>query len=401
MVLPDLSFLYSILTRSLRVMQSSRRFGKKEKELSLFQIDAGGEWKGERSRSFFIAKELARRGYPFKFVVQPDGSLQKKASEAGLPVLPVKISSKGNFLSILRLSRAMKRGKCQLVHFHDDLSVAVGSAAASFAKVALRVASGVEDLSQKKSNLFRQKYIKDIDAIIASSEGAERELVDVGLESELIEVIPFGMDFSPYQDSSAKDYLGQELAFDREDFLVGIVAPLSDQKMIKYLIRATRYLREYSSRIKVVILGGGPLSMDLEKEFNETEGEELAFFLGYKDDSPRVFNSLDVLVCAAGFESLNRGLVEAMICRLPIVFTRVGEIPEAVKHRKTALVVSPRSPKMLSNAVIKLFEDKELAGHLAQKAYEFVFTQFSAEAMASRTIDMYESLAKKRGVRLG
>jgi glycosyltransferase involved in cell wall biosynthesis len=382
-------------------MQSSRRFGEKEKELSLFQIDAGREWKGEQSRSFFIAKELARRGYPFQFVIQPDSSLQKKASEAGLPVLPVKISRKGNFLSILRLSRAMKREKCQLVHFHDDLSVAVGSAAASFAKVVLRVASGPADLSRKPKNLFRQKYSRDIDAIIASSEEAERDLVDGGLESLLIEVIPFGMDFSPYQDSAAKDYLGQELAFDPDDFLVGFVAPLSDQKMIKYLIQATRYLREHSSRIKVVILGGGPLSMDLEKEFSEAEGEEMAFFLGYKDESPQIFNSLDVLVCAAGLESLNHGLVEAMICRLPVIFTRVGEIPEAVKHRKTGLIVSPRSPKILANAVVRLFEDRELAGHLAQKAYEYVFSKFSAEAMASRTVDMYESLARKRGVRLG
>ena len=367
--------------------------------MSLFQIDAEGEWKGERSRSFFIAKELARRGYPFQFVVQPDSSLQKRASEAGLPVLPIKISSRGNFLSVLRLFRVMKKEKCRLVHFHDDTSLAVGSAAASFSKVTLRVASGPED-SRKKSNLFRQKYIKDIDAIIASSEGVERDFVDGGLESHLIEVIPFGMDFSPYQDNAAKDYLGQELALNPNDFLVGIVAPLGDQKMIKYLIRATRYLRDHSSRIKVVILGGGQLSMDLEKEFNEIEGEELVFFLGYKDDSPRVFNSLDVFVCAAGLESLNRGLVEAMICRLPVVFTRVGEIPEAVKHRKTGLIVSPRSPKILANAVIRLFEDRELAASLGQKAYEFVFAQFSAEAMASRTIDMYESLAKKRGVRL-
>jgi len=382
-------------------MQSSRRFGKKEKELSLFQIDAGGEWKGERSRSFFIAKELARRGYPFQFIVQADSPLQKKASEAGLPVLPVKFSSKGNLLSVLRLYRAMKGAKCELVHFHDDLSAAVGSRAASLAKVPLRVASGAEDLSQKTNSLFRQKYIKDIDAIIASSEDLERDFVNGGMDSLLIEVIPFGMDFSPYQDNAAKDYLGQKLDFDPNDFLVGVVAQLSDPKMIKYLIRATRFLRVHSSRIKVVILGKGPLSMDLEKEFDEIEGEEIAFFLGYQEDSPLVFSSLDVFVCSASLESMNHGLVEAMACRLPVVFTRVGEIPEAVKHRKTGLIVSPRSPKILANAVIRLFEDRELAAFLGQKAYDFVFTKLSAEAMASRAIDMYEELAKKRGVRLG
>jgi glycosyltransferase involved in cell wall biosynthesis len=382
-------------------MQSSGRFGKKEKELSLFQIDARGEWKGEQSRSFFIAKELARKGYPFRLVVQPDSPLGKKAAEAGLSVLPVKFSSKGNLLSVLRLARAMKRAKCQLVHFHDDLSVSVGSAAASLAKVSLRVASGEDDLSQKASNLFRPKYIKDIDAIITSSEGVEKRFVDGGMDSLLIEVIPFGMDFSPYQENAVKNYLGQELNFGPNDFLVGVVAQLGDQKMIKYLIRATRYLRNHSSRIKVVILGEGSLNMDLEKEFNEIEGEEMAFFLGYEEVSPQVFSSLDVFVCSAGFKNMNHGLVEAMACRLPVVFIRVGEIPDAVKHRKTGWIVSPRSPKILANAVIRLFEDRELAAHLGQNAYEFVFAKFSAEAMASRIIEMYESLAKKRGLKLG
>ena len=369
--------------------------------MSLFQIDAGKEWKGEQSRSFFIAKELASKGYPFRLVVQPDSPLERKASEAGLSVLPVKFSSKGNLLSVLRLSRAIKRAKCQLVHFHDDLSVAVGSSAASLAKVSLRVASGAEDLSQKASILFRRKYIKDIDAIITSSEVVEKDLVDKGINSLPIEVIPFGMDFSPYQENAAINYLGQELDFGPHDFLVGVVAQLGDQKMIKYLIRATRYLREHSSRIKIVILGEGALNMDLEEELNEIEGEEIAFFLGYEEVAPQVFSSLDVFVYSTGFKNMNHGLVEAMACRLPVIFNRVDEIPDAVKHRKTGWIVSPRSPKILANAVIRLFEDRELAAHLGQNAYEFVFAKFSAEAMASKAIEMYESLAKKRGLKLG
>jgi glycosyltransferase involved in cell wall biosynthesis len=90
-----------------------------------------------------------------------------------------------------------------------------------------------------------------------------------------------------------------------------------------------------------------------------------------------------------------------MSCRLPVVFSRVGEIPDAVKHRKTGWIVSPRSPKRLANAVIRFFENRELAVHLGQSAYEFVFAKFSAEAMASKAIEMYENLAKKRGLKLG
>jgi glycosyltransferase involved in cell wall biosynthesis len=382
-------------------MQSSGRFGKKEKELSLFQIDAIGEWRGEQSRSFFIAKELARKGYPVQFVVQPDSPLQRRASEARLPILPVNMSSKRNLFSIFRLYRAMKRSKCQLVHFHDDLSVAVGSAAASLAKVSLRIASRPENLSSKTSNLLRRRYSKDIDAIIASSEAAEKDFVDGRKGSLVTEVIPFGVDFSPYHENNTRDYLDQKLGFDPDDFLVGIVLQLGDPKKIKYLIRATKYLREYSNRIKVVILGEGPLRIDGKKELNEIYEEDLSFYLGYREDSPQVFGSLDMFVCSADLEIMDHGMIEAMACQLPIVFVRVGAVPEGIKHKKTGLIVSPRSPKILANAVIRLFEDREVAASLGQKAFEFVFERFSAEAMAAKAIEIYEALANKRGVKLG
>ena len=98
--------------------------------MSLFQIDAGKEWRGGQRQSFFLAKELKRNGYSFRYVVQPGSPLHEKAAEAGLPVFPLRISGEADALAIVRLALVMKRKKCRLVNFHDAHSVAVGSAAA-------------------------------------------------------------------------------------------------------------------------------------------------------------------------------------------------------------------------------------------------------------------------------
>jgi glycosyltransferase involved in cell wall biosynthesis len=381
-------------------MPSSRRSGKWEKELSIFQIDAGKEWRGGQRQSFFLAKELKHNGYSFRYVVQPGSPLHEKAVEAGLPVLPLKISGEADAFSILRLSLAMKRKRCQLVDFHDAHSTAVGSAAASLAKVPLRVISRRVDFPLKKNVLSRRKYTKNVDAIIAISEAVKNVLVEGGIDTKLIRVIPAGIDFSPYEDRSSKDYLCRELSFNRDDFLVGIVAQLSDDKGHKYLIQASKHLREHTPKIKIIIVGEGPLRMELNKLVKEIHGEDMVFFMGFREDIPQILKSLDVFVLSSEHEGLGSILMDAMAYRLPIVATRVGGIPEVIEHRKTGLLVPPQRPNSLAKAILKIYEDRELAKQLGQKGYEVVHRKFSAEAMALKAIDLYEELAKKKGVKL-
>jgi len=367
--------------------------------LSLFQIDTGKEWSGEQQQSFFLAKELKRHGYFFQFVVRPGSSLHQQAMDAGLPVLPLKISSKADALSILRLSLAMKRKKCRLVNCQDAHSAAVGSAAASLAKVPIRVISGLVDIPLKKNMLFWKKYTKNVDAIIAISDEVKNELVEGGIDAQLIRVIPDGIDFAPYADKTSKDYLRHELSFAPDDFLVGIVAQLSNDKDHKYLIRISKYVREHTPKIKIIIVGEGPIRLELNKQVREIQGEDMVFFLGFLKDLPQILNSLDVFVLCSEHEGLGSIIMDAMACRLPVVATRVGGIPEAVDHQKTGLLVPPQRPKSLAKAILKMYEDKELAQRLGQKGFEDVHQKFSAESMASKAIDLYEELAKKKGVK--
>lgn len=381
-------------------MPSSRRSGNQEKELSLFQIDAGKEWRGGQRQSFFLAKELKRQGYSFKYVVQPGSPLHQKAKEAGLPVFPLKISGEADVWSILRLYLAMKRRKCRLVNFHDAHSTAVGSAAASMAKVPLRVISRRVDFPLKKNVLSRRKYTKDVDAIIAVSEGVKNVLVEGGVDKKLIRVIPDGIDFAPYEDKTSKDYLRKELSFAPDDFLVGIVAQLSSDKGHKYLIQSSKELREHSPKIKIIIVGEGPLRMELNKQVKEIQGEDMVFFMGFREDIPQILNSLDVFVLSSEHEGLGSILMDAMACSLPIVATRVGGIPELIDHQRTGLLVPPQRPKSLAKAILKIFEDRELGRRLGQQGHDVVHRKYSAESMAGKAIELYEELAKKKGVRL-
>ena len=372
--------------------------------MSLFQIDAGKEWRGGQRQSLFLAKELKRRGLPFFFIVQPESPLHQKACEAELPVLPFKMRNEFDLPAILRLAWAMKRKKCLLVHFHDAHSAAVGSVAASLAKVPFRIITRRVDFPLKKNYFSRRKYMKNIDVIIAISEGVKKVLVEGGVDPENVEVISSGIDFSSFEeDSSAltsKDYLHREFSFAVDDYLVGIVAHLADHKGHQYLIQATKILKQQAPKIKTIIVGEGPLSMELDRQAKELDVEDIIFFLGFRKDIPKILSSLDLFVLSSHLEGMGSSILDAMASRLPVVATKVGGIPEVVINGETGLLVPPRNPSALARAILMLYSDKTLASRLGQKGYELVHRKFSAEAMADKVVRLYEKVGLRKWIKI-
>lgn len=379
-------------------MPSCGRFGKEEKELSLFQVDAGKEWRGGQNQSFLLARELWKKNFPFQFVAQPGSPLLKKAQETGLPVLPLKIRSEFDVRAAFRLAGFMKRQKCRLVHFHDAHSAAVGSMAASLAKVPLRIISRRVDFPLGRNFLSRRKYTKNVDAVVAVSQGVRKVLIEGGVDSKNVKVIPDGVDFAPFEKSGSSVYLRRELGFASDDYLVGIVAHLADHKGHKYLIQATKILKERAPKIKVVIVGEGPLRLELNRRVEESHVEDMVFFLGFRKDVPQILASLDLFVLSSYLEGMGSSLLDAMACRLPVVATQAGGIPEVVIQEETGLLVPPRNPQALAAAILRVYNDKTLAARLGEKGYDVVHQKFSAEAMAERMIQLYKEIAHKKGI---
>jgi len=364
--------------------------------LSLFQVDAGKEWRGGQRQSLFLSQELKRKGYPCLFVVQPDSPLHQKASEAGLAVFPLRMRSELDLRAIVRLGRVMKRRRCLLAHFHDAHAVSIGSSAASLAKVPLRIISRRVDFPIRAP----RKYRKNIDSVIAISEGVKKVLVEGKVPAGLIEVIPSGIDFAPFAEARHSDYLRREFHFAPDDYLVGIVAQLEDHKGHTYLIQATKILKRQAPKIKVIVVGSGSLQMELDRQARDLAVDDIVFFLGFREDVPQILSSLDLFVLSSHLEGLGSSLLDAMACRLPVVATMVGGIPEVVIHRETGLLVPPRDPGALAEAILKLYLDRTFASRLGEKGFEVVHQKFSAESMADRIITLYEKLAAKKGVRL-
>lgn len=368
--------------------------------MSLFHIDSGREWRGGQRQSLLLVRELMRKGYAVRFVVQPGSPLQEKAAAEGIPILPIRMRGEADFWAAHRLSRIIKRHDCRLVHFHDAHAVALGAVAARRAQVPLRFISRRVDFPIKNNPYSQNKYTRDVDGIIAISEGVRKVLLDSGIPSQLISVIPSGIDFSPFREVTARDFLRREFSFAPDDYLVGIVAALEDHKGHTYLIQASQILKEQAPKVKIIVVGKGSLWMELDRQVRDLGVDDIVFFLGFREDVPRLLASLDLFVLSSHHEGLGTSLLDAMASRLPVVATDTGGIPEVVINLKTGLLVPPRDPAALAQAILTLYRDRKLATRLADRGFEAVNQNFSAEGMAWKIIDLYETIARKKGVHL-
>jgi glycosyltransferase involved in cell wall biosynthesis len=153
-------------------------------------------------------------------------------------------------------------------------------------------------------------------------------------------------------------------------------------------------------RVKIIVVGKGSLELELDRQARDLKVDDLVFFLGFRDDVPRILASLDVFVLSSHLEGLGSSIMDAMASRLPVVATAVGGIPEIVIDHETGLLVPARDPEALAAAIVRLYHDRPLAARFGRRGYEVVHAKFSAEAMAGKVIAVYERIAERKGVRL-
>ncbi|MBI2447110.1 MAG: glycosyltransferase family 4 protein [Candidatus Omnitrophica bacterium] len=176
--------------------------------------------------------------------------------------------------------------------------------------------------------------------------------------------------------------------------VLGTVGRLDSVKGHKFLLDAIPYIKRASQGIKVLIIGDGTLRLDLENQAKRLGVEDNVLFLGMRDDVPELLNCIDVFVLPSLYEGMGRALVEAEAAGVPVVATQVGGVPEVVLDGKTGILIPPKDPARLAEAVILLLKDKDKRVSMGIEGRKFVTGLFGTEAMINKVSDLYEDMLK-------
>lgn len=161
------------------------------------------------------------------------------------------------------------------------------------------------------------------------------------------------------------------------------VARLDHHKGIDTVIRALPAVRALVPGARYAVAGVGDRKEALERLVTELRLGDVVRLLGFvpDDDLPALYTAADVFVLASRrydllVEGFGIAVVEASASGLPVIGTRSGGIPEAVREGVTGVIVEPDDPASVATAAIRLLEDEALRrrmGHAGRVAVEEYF----------------------------
>jgi glycosyltransferase involved in cell wall biosynthesis len=206
----------------------------------------------------------------------------------------------------------------------------------------------------------------------------------------LIRVIPGGVDINKFKKVPTDDI--DKMFGIKNEKIVVFAGKLTAYKGVKYLVRAAKKIKG-----TVLILGDGPERKNLEKITKDEKITNVKFIghLGADTDFLiKFYSRADVFVAPSIWdEPLGLVILEAMACETPVVVTRKGGIPLAVKDGQNGLFIRPRNSNHIAEEVNLLLNDDVLRLRMAKKAREIAVKRFSWEAIAHRFENIYQKFA--------
>jgi glycosyltransferase involved in cell wall biosynthesis len=148
-------------------------------------------------------------------------------------------------------------------------------------------------------------------------------------------------------------------------------------------------LRERLPRVVFVIAGVGELRLPLEAQVHTLGLSQSVIFAGFREDLDRLLPAFTVFCLSSHMEGLGTSLLDAMAFGRPVVATTAGGIPEAVDDGKTGLLVPPRDPRALADALFALLTDEARGRALGRAGRERFLARFSASHMVEETLGAY------------
>jgi glycosyltransferase involved in cell wall biosynthesis len=338
---------------------------------------------------------LRARGHHIVVATRPSAIWERKAAEAGFAYCPLPMRHELDLGSVRGLVSLLRRHRIQVVHCHKGRARTLALLAGLFVRIPVLVLN--RGVSFHLTRWNRLGYTTQrVSAIVAVSESIKRGLVEQGrVPAEKIEVIYSGADtdrFHPNVDGSG---IRRELGLGPDQFLItqiGIRSWRGNDDVLDAMV--TVAAQAPSARLLFV---GARRPESLYEKAGARRLNDRVHVLGYREDIPEILAASDCCVDAsyAGL-GLTGSLREALAVETPVIGTDIEGIPELILDGETGLLVPPRNPDALAQAILRLIENPTRAKAMARAGRKRVEALFSTRVKVERTEALYRRLLEER-----
>jgi glycosyltransferase involved in cell wall biosynthesis len=196
-------------------------------------------------------------------------------------------------------------------------------------------------------------------------------------------VVPYGVDLTRFCPQPREE---------RTPVVIGAVSRLSPEKGFEHLLRAVAMLRDRGVDATLVLAGEGPSRPELERLASQLGVAQHVQFLGdlAHEDVPAALQAMDIFAMPSTWEGFGVSAVEASAMELPVVASNIHGIPDVVVDGETGLLVPPREPQALANALERLAGNPELRRRMGAAGRAFVAAHYRWEDNAAQMAKLYQ-----------
>ena len=356
-------------------------------------------WRGGEQQSFHLMQGLLKRGHVAEAVCQPGEEFAKRAKEAGIPTLEIRMRGEWDLWAARRVGRAMVRGAYDVCHAHTAHAHMIAVAARWFAsaKPALIVSRRVDfSLHKAPFGLSKLKYMLGVDRFVSVSDYIRRVMVSDGLDGSRIEVVRSCQDSARFENVEA-GALKEELGIAPDAPVLGNVSALVGHKGQRYLLDAMPKILEEAPNLALVIVGDGKLRGALTAQARRLGIEDRVVFAGHRDDVLRFYRIFDVFAMSSEMEGMGGAILEAMGMGCPVVATNAGGIPEVVQDERNGLLVQRCDPDALAKGVLRMLQDADLRRRCVEGGQRTLREEFSVDTLVENTLAVYRDVLSREG----
>jgi glycosyltransferase involved in cell wall biosynthesis len=242
------------------------------------------------------------------------------------------------------------------------------------------------DLYLALYNTLDRFMLRFAQKIIAVSNDIKNDLIRNGVKEARIRVVQNAVNGSYVNDSFARNRQAMRLKFrvGEKEFVIGYVGRLSEEKGVRYLIEAVSLLNNSDTPVKLIILGAGPQRKELEDLVKKVNIENDVIFAGFQGEVEKWLPAMDLFVLPSLTEGTPMSLLEAMASGLPVVASAVGGVPQVIDSGKNGILVSPGNPDEIRDAVLLLYNDKDLRDRLSKEAQKTIKMRYDVKDWISK-----------------
>ncbi|HSE40481.1 MAG TPA: glycosyltransferase family 4 protein [Acidobacteriota bacterium] len=322
-------------------------------------------------------------------------SVPDKTEYSGIPVYRFpfwKVLAKRDLKEIRRVQKEVAQLKQtfnpDIVHLHYPGHIAyfhLHTLDAQISPTLLTVHTDFSGLRADENTLFG-KTIRSADWVTAVSKATLSDTLQLVPEiANRSSVIYNGLEFP--------DLPHNPISFHKSQILY--IGRLAHEKGVDIAITAFASVQKYFPDARMVIAGDGPARIELEQQAASVNLNDSIKFTGWisPEKVPELLNQSAIVVMPSRYrEPLGLVAIEAaQMCR-PVVATRVGGLPEVVKHEETGLLCEKENAHALTEAILFLLKHPDEAIKMGQLGNRRAAEVFGLEKFIENYEKLYSTL---------